>query len=438
MEKPRARVLSAIVLLSVLCSCGGDRANTLKVYNWSNYIGEGVIEDFEDWYEQQTGQEIEVIYQTFDINETMLAKIEKGHEDFDVVCPSEYIIERMLNNDMLIPLDFSAIPDEINYIKLNRSPFMQEMFSRINPSKDANDYSVPFMWGTTGILYNADIVSEEEASTWEVLRNPKFAGRIFIKDAPRDVYTPIIFLLKQKEIQSGEVTMDQLMRDPSDENVAAVEAFLTQVSSQVAGWEADFGKEQMTQQRGVVSLNWSGDAIWAMEEAAEVGVNLAYTVPKEGSNVWFDGWVIPKYAKNVKAATLFIDFMCRPDIAVRNMDETGYVSANGDISVLESQIDEDEEPADLSYFFGPDASAVRVNQAMYPDRSTIANCAMMHDWGNDTQKLISMWSRVKGQNASSTTFIVIAVVAAVAIFFGVRSVMKSKHRKSRKQNRKHK
>jgi len=437
MEKPRARVLSAIVLLSVLCSCGSDRAATLKVYNWSNYIGEGVVDDFKIWYEQQTGQQIDVVYQTFDINETMLAKIEKGHEDFDVVCPSEYIIERMLNNDMLIPLDFSSVPDSINYIRNNRSPFMQEMFSNINPDKDANDYSVPFMWGTTGILYNTEQVSAEEASTWEVLRNPKFAGRIFIKDAPRDVYTSAIFYLKQKELQSGEVTLDQLMRESSDENVAAVEAFLAQVSPLVAGWEADFGKEQMTQQRGVVSLNWSGDAIWAMDEAEEVGVHLAYVVPKEGSNVWFDGWVIPKYAKNVKAATLFIDFMCRPDIAIRNMEETGYVSANGDISVLESQIDPEQDPVDVSYFFGPDASAVCVNQAMYPDRSTIENCAMMHDWGDDTQKLIGMWSRIKGQNAGSTTFIVIAVVAAAAIFFGVRSVMKTKHKKSRKQNRKH-
>jgi len=437
MEKLHARVLSAVVLLSVLCSCESDRSATLKVYNWSNYIGEGVIDDFEKWYRQQTGEEIEVIYQTFDINETMLAKIEKGHEDFDVVCPSEYIIERMLNNDMLLPLDFSAVPDEINYIKNNRSPFMQEMFSRINPEKDANDYSVPFMWGTTGILYNTDQVTSEEASSWEILLNPKFAGRIFIKDAPRDVYSPVIFHLKHDQLCSGEVTMDQLMRDASDENIAAVEAFLTRASTLVAGWEADFGKEQMTQQRGVVSLNWSGDAIWAIQEAEQVGVHLAYVVPKEGSNVWFDGWVIPKYAKNVKAATLFIDFMCRPDIAIRNMEETGYVSANGDMSVLQSQIDQDQEPVDVSYFFGPEASSVRVNQAMYPDRSTIAVCAMMHDWGDDTQKLIGMWSRVKGQNANSTTIIVISVVAAVAIFFGIRSFTKSKRKKSRIQRRKH-
>ena len=428
MEKLHSRLFSAVALLCALCSCGADRSEVLKVYNWSNYIGEGVIDDFKQWYAEQTGKRIDVIYQTFDINETMLAKIEKGHEDFDVVCPSDYIIERMLGSDMLLPLDFSAIPDSLNYIVNNRSPFMTQMFRNIRKDTDANLYSVPFMWGTTGILYNTAEVSAEEASTWEIVRNPKFAGRIFIKDAPRDVYGPILIHLKQAQIANGEVDADFLMRDPSPENIALVEDFLKDARDLVAGWEADFGKEQMTRQRGVVSLNWSGDAMWAMEEGASVGIDLAYTVPEEGSNVWFDGWVIPKYAQNVSAATLFIDFMCRPDIAIRNMEETGYVSANGDISVLESQIDESLDPVDVSYFFGPEAAAVRVDPAMYPDRSTIEGCVMMHDWGADTDKLIAMWSRIKGDNASSFTYIII-IVAAVAVAGGL--VIGKAGRKSR-------
>ena len=190
----------------------------------------------------------------------------------------------------------------------------------------------------------------------------------------------------------------------------------------------------MTRERGYISLNWSGDAVWAIEEAAEVGVELKYVVPKEGSNVWFDGWVIPKYAVNKKAATYFIDFMCRPDIAIRNMDVTGYVSANGDISVLESQVDDSFDPIDVSYFFAG-ADSVRVNPLLYPDRSTIELCALEHDWGDDTAKLIAMWSRVKGDNASAGTVVVIVVALGLLLALGIISKSKKSRRGGKKRSR---
>ena len=428
--KFRFLALAAVALLAA--SCGSDRSQVLKVYNWSDYIDESVLPKFEAWYKAQTGEDIKVVYQTFDVNETMLSKIEKGHEDYDVVCPSDYIIERMLNNQLLLPLDFASIPDEVNYIANNKSPYMQRVFREFNPQIDANDYSVPYMWGTTGILYNTDEVTYEEACTWDVIRNPKFAGRILIKDAPRDVYGPVLIYLKQKELQEGTVTLQDLMSDSSDESIAAVEAYLKQVKDGVLGWEADFGKDQMTKNRGVVSLNWSGDAVWAIEEAATVGVNLDYVVPEEGSTVWFDGWVIPKYAKNVKAATWFIDFMCRPDIAIRNMEETGYVAANGAMEVLESQIDDECEPLDLTYFFGPEALGIRVNPVLYPDASVIARCALEHDWGADTDKLLAMWSRVKGDNAGTSTYVVVILAAVLLVIF---FVSRARGKKSRKHGR---
>ena len=420
------KLLAIAAVIAAAVSCSSNREQILKVYNWSDYIDESVLPEFEEWYKAQTGEDIKVVYQTFDVNETMLSKIEKGHEDYDVVCPSDYIIERMLNTGLILPLDFASIPDSINYIELNKSPYMQKMFREINPKFDANDYSVPYMWGTTGILYNTKEVTAEEAGTWDVIRNPKFAGRILIKDAPRDVYGPVLIYLKQKELAEGSVTLQELMWDSSDESIAAVESYLKQVKDGVLGWEADFGKEQMTKDRGVVSLNWSGDAVWAIEEAAEVGVSLDYIVPEEGSTVWFDGWVIPKYAKNVKAASYFIDFMCRPDIAIRNMEETGYVAANGAIEVLESQIDDEYEPINLSYFFGAGADSVRVNPVLYPDQAVIDRCALEHDWGQDTDKLLAMWSRVKGDNANSMTYIIIAI-ALVALAAGYIVSKKNKH-----------
>ncbi len=419
------KLLIAVAALVAAVACTSNREGILKVYNWSDYIDESVLPEFESWYKEMTGEEIQVVYQTFDVNETMLSKIEKGHEDYDVVCPSDYILERMMNTGLVQPLDFESIPDSVNYIALNKSPYMKKMFRDINPNIDANDYSVPYMWGTTGIIYNTDEVTAEEAGTWDVIRNPKFAGRILIKDAPRDVYGPVLIYLKQKELAEGKVTLQDLMYDSSDESIAAVEAYLKQVKDGVLGWEADFGKDQMTKGRGVISLNWSGDAVWAIEEAANIGVNLDYIVPEEGSTVWFDSWVIPKYAKNIKAASWFIDFMCRPDIAIRNMEETGYVSANGAIEVLESQIDDECVPIDLSYFFGPDASSVRVDPVLYPDQAVIDRCALEHDWGADTDKLLAMWSRVKGDNANSMTYIIIGI-AIVALAAGYVASKKNK------------
>lgn len=424
---------TGILALSAVSVFAEDRSNVLKVYNWSDYIAEGVLDDFKSWYKEQTGENIDVIYMTFDVNEAMLSKIEKGHEDYDVVCPSDYIIERMLDKGLLLPLDFKSLGSTPNYIEANRSPFIEQMFRSINPSIDANQYSVAYMWGTTGILYNPKFVTREEASTWDVIRNPKFAGKILIKDAPRDVYAPVLIYLKQNELKSGKVTLQDLMRDSSDESLQMVQDYLMQCKPGVYGWEADLGKEQMTKNRAYVSLNWSGDAVWAIEEAAAVGVELDYVVPEEGSTVWFDGWVIPKYAKNIKAATYFINFMCRPDIAIRNMEETGYVASNGSREVLESQIDESLEPIDLSYFFGPDASAVRVNPILYPDLSVIERCALEHDWGDDTKKLLKMWQNVKGSKANMFTYVIIAVViAAFAVYFVTSSNAKKRRRRNRR------
>ena len=143
------KILTLTAAVALLCACTTDRESILKVYNWSDYIDESVIPEFEQWYEEQTGESVKVIYQTFDINETMLSKIEKGHEDYDVVCPSDYIIERMLRSDLLLPLDrdFGSTP---NYIDDNLSPYIRECFDKMAcGGKNANDYSVGYMWGTT-------------------------------------------------------------------------------------------------------------------------------------------------------------------------------------------------------------------------------------------------------------------------------------------------
>lgn len=418
---------------ALLCSCMQDRDQILKVYNWSDYIDESVIPEFEQWYLEQTGNKVRVIYQTFDVNETMLSKIEKGHEDFDVICPSDYIIERMLQNELLLPIDRS-FGDTPNYIDDNLSPYVRGRFDKmIGGSFNANDYAVGYMWGTTGILYNAKYVTEEEASTWDIIRNPKFADKIFIKDSPRDVYSQIIIYLRRDDLAAGKVTLDELMTDSSSESMAAVEDYMKDVRPLVAGWEADFGKDQMTQERGWVSLNWSGDAVWAIEEAEEMGVDLRFALPREGFTVWFDGWVIPKFAQNITAAKYWINFMSRPDIVIRNVDATGYVSVSGAPEVLEAFTDEKYEPIDLSYFFGPGAESVCVNPVLYPDKSDIERSSQEHDWGEKTPELVAMWARIKGENASTMTLIVVAAfivaVAAFAVYSRTRKRSRSRRRR---------
>ena len=413
--------LALLFCVAVGTLSAADREHTLKVYNWADYIDENVLSEFEEWYKEQTGEEVEIIYQLFDINEIMLAKIERGKEDFDVVCPSEYIIERMLRNNLLLPIDkdFGNTP---NYIDSNISPYIIDRFNMIDGSgKNANDYAVGYMWGTTGLLYNTKYVTAEQARSWSILHDEQFRKKIFIKDAFRDVYGPILVYLKRDAIDRGEVTMDQVMYDASDESIALVETFLKKAKRLVAGWEADFGKEMMTKEKAYINLTWSGDAVWAIEEAADVGVSLDYYVPDEGSNVWFDGWVIPKYAKNIKAARYFINFMCRSDIALRNMDAIGYVSAVATPEVLEAKIDDSLETAvDASYFFGEGAENVKIDAVQYPDRKVIERCAMMHDSGARTEQMLEMWARVKGEVVKPWVLIVIGITLLTMLVLGIR------------------
>ena len=404
------KILIALALVLALAGCSEDRSQVLKVYNWADYIDEDLLDEFEQWYEEETGEKVEIIYQTFDINETMLSKIELGHEDYDVVCPSDYIIERMLKNDLLLPLD-KDFGDTPNYLD-NIAPYISETLGQIEENgRNARDYSVGYMWGTVGLIYNPKYIPDSETSSWEVLRNPAYSGKVLMKDAFRDVYTAFLVALNKEALEAGEKNLETITYDTSEESIALVENYLNSFRDAVCGWEADFGKEQMTKELAWINLSWSGDAQWAIDEAAAVGMDLRYAVPDDGSVIWFDGWVIPKYAKNVKAANYFINFMCKPENAIRNMNMTGYVSAVGGAEVLESMEDSESfDPIDASYFFGPEADSVCVNPVMYPARSTVERCGIMHD--TDTEALLKMWSRVKGDNASAWTYILICLVFA--------------------------
>lgn len=439
------KLLSVIMILSVVglfASCGRSdeqRSKILKIYNWADYIDEEALSEFPAWYKEQTGEEIRIIYQVFDINEIMLTKIERGHEDFDLVCPSEYIIERMLKKDLLMPIDtnFGETP---NYLH-NISPYIHEQLNKLTQpgGRPATDYVVAYMWGTAGLLYNKQFVEQKDVQTWDCLWNPRFRGKILMKDSYRDAYGTAVIYAHAAELADGSLTVEQLMNDNSPEAIALAEEYLKRMKPNIAGWEADFGKEMMTKNKAWLNLTWSGDAVWAIEEAEAVGVDLGYEVPREGSNIWYDGWVIPKYARNLKAASYFIDYICRSDIALRNMEANGYVSAVATPEILEEKIDTTiTVSSDLSYFFGPEAHSVRIDPVQYPDASVVRRCAMIRDFGDETEQVLEMWSRVKGDNLNTGIVLLIFVVFGLLfVWVVIRKIrkyqQKQRHRRHRKR-----
>jgi spermidine/putrescine transport system substrate-binding protein len=399
------RFLFILLMVSLfLGSCSENeksRKKILKIYNWADYIDEDLLTEFPKWYKEQTGEDVEIMYQVFDMPEVMYTKVALGKEDFDLVCPTQYIIERMLKYNMLLPIrqDFGKTGNFLG----NISPFLLDRMDAFSvPGKKAADYMVPYMWGTSGILYNTKLIPREQVQTWECLWDKRNKGKILMKDHYWDIYNVAAIRGFYPEIVSGKRTLYDVSNAHTDEDIAMVEKQLKLLKPNLYGWEADFGKEMMT--RGEIWMNyaWSGDAVWAVDEAAQVGVSLGYEVPREGSNIWFDGWVIPKYARNVKAASYFLNYLCQPEIALRNMDVSGYTSAVGKAEIRDAQIDSSlTETVNLDYFFGPGNEKLQINPIQYPDSSVVSRCVLLHDFLDKNDQILEMWSRAKGDNLNT-------------------------------------
>lgn len=440
--------MNKITKWMAVCACGmlaltgcyntEPRENVLKIYNWADYMDEDVLAEFPAWYKEQTGEDVRIVYQTFDINEIMLTKIERGHEDFDVVCPSEYIIERMLRKNLLLPIDtvFGKTP---NYLH-NQSPYIRGQLDKLSqPGRRASHYAIGYMWGTAGLLFNTAHVPVEDAKTWASLWNSKYRNKILMKESYRDAYGTALIYANTRNLDEGKVTVEDLMNNYSQASIDTVEKYLKAMKPLIAGWEADFGKEMMTKNKAWLNMTWSGDAVWAIEEAAGVGVELDYEVPMEGSNVWYDGWVIPKYARNVKAASYFINYLCRSESALRNMDACGYVSAMATPEILEAKVDTTlGYYADLSYFFGVEAHRIPIDKVQYPDRAVVERCAMIRDSGDRTGLVLEMWSRVKGDNLGAGVVIVILVSVGVMVVYTIYGKLQHYRReKAQRRRRRH-
>ncbi len=423
-------LFSAGIFSSPCMASDNDRQQVLKIYNWADYIDEDLLNEFPVWYKAQTGEDIHIVYQVFDMAEVMYTKVALGQEDFDLVCPTQALMQRMINNDLLLPInrDFGTTP---NYMK-NVSPFIIDRLDDYNVAgRNAADYALPYTWGVSGVLYNTSKITADEVKTWGCFWDPKNKGKMLMKDSYFDAYATAAVYGYRDEIASGKRSVFSVTNDHTKQDIALVEEQLKAMKPNLAGWEADFGKDMMTKGEIWFCYAWNGDAVWAIDEAAQVNVPLEFVVPEEGSNVWFDCWVIPKYAKNAKAASYFLNFLCQSDVALRNMDVSGYCSVIATPEILESAIDSTlEESVNLSYFFGEGNDSLKVNSAQYPDKAVVDRCAIINDFTDETDEVLAMWSRAKGDSLNKGMLSAIVVFLVLIVSWVIyRRVRKTKKRR---------
>lgn len=287
-------ILAALILLSLGLSGCRDRP-TLYVYNWGDYIDESLIAEFE------AETKMKVVYDTYATNEDMYVKMKSGGSTYDVIFPSDYMLTRMLEEDMLAKLDLLKIPN---------AQHIEERFRGLDYDPD-NAYSVPYTWGTVGILYNTTMV-DDVVDSWDILWDPKYAKEILMLDSQRDSIA--VALLK---LGYSINTLDPHELEEAGE-------LLKEQKPLVLAYVVDEGQDKMIAGEAALAVVWSGEATNARMENPD----LAFAIPKEGTNVWFDVMAVPKDAKNKDGAMRFINFMNDPEIALRNAEYTGYATPN--------------------------------------------------------------------------------------------------------------
>ncbi|MGM9538551.1 MAG: PotD/PotF family extracellular solute-binding protein [Candidatus Onthomonas sp.] len=311
MKRRMTALLLAALMVLALAGCGGGSSGSeevVYVYNWGEYIDESVIPLFEE----ETG--IKVIYDTFETNEAMYPIIEQGQAVYDVVCPSDYMIQKMIANDLLAEINFDNIPN-IQYI----GDSYMEASRGFDPE---NKYSVPYCWGTVGILYNTTMV-DEPITSWSVLWDEQYADEILMQKSVRDAFA-VALAYQGHSINSTD-----------QDEILAARDLLIQQKPLVQAYVIDQVRDKMIGNEAAIGVIYSGEYLYCKEENPD----LAYVVPEEGSCLWFDSWVIPKNAENKENAEKFINFLCRPDIALKNFEYITYATPNtGAMEELDEEI----------------------------------------------------------------------------------------------------
>ncbi len=350
------RVIPALLVLAVTAggiyySFQGQKRSKQKVivYNWGEYLDPEVITMFEE----ETG--IDVIYEEFETNEIMYPKVQSGAIAYDVVCPSDYMIQKMLDNGLLAEINFDNVP--------NLKNIGQRYMDKSREFDPENKYSVPYCWGTVGILYNKTMV-DEPIDSWSILWDDKYRDNILMQDSVRDAFG---VTLKYLGYSLNSTDLDELTEAM---NLLIVQKPLVQA------YVIDQVRDKMIGNEAAIGVIYSGEAIYTQNENPD----LEYVIPKEGSNIWIDSWVIPKNAEHKENAEAFINFLCRPDIALMNFDYITYSTPN----TAARELIEDED--------------IRSSKIAFPDDSELEHCETFHYLGDEADAVyMDLWNKVKSK-----------------------------------------
>lgn len=331
---------------SMLAGCGAtDSKKVLNVYNVGDYIDESLIPIFE----KRTG--IDVQYETYDTNEMMYQKVKSGSTNYDLIFPSDYMVEKMKKENLLQKIDFKNIPN-IKYIDKS---FLSPVYD-----KDSA-YSVPYMWGTFGILYNKKMV-HEKVDSWDILWNPKYKGNIMMFDSVRDTMGIALKKLGYSMNTTNPKEIEEAMKE------------LMKQKDLVLAYVNDEGKDRLLGEEAAMGIIYSGDAVTLMEQ----NPNLAYAIPKEGTNKWVDAMAIPKTAQNKKEAEMFINFLLDPEIAKINAEYIGYSIPNtGALELLDPEVTK--------------------NPVAYPSKDVMNKTETFRDLGDNIRLYDEAWIQLKSK-----------------------------------------
>ena len=452
----------------------------LRVCNWEEYLDFGdwdepidlesgdiiginhMKDDFEEWYLETYGREVKVAYSAFGTNEDLYNMLTLGDE-YDVVCPSEYMFMKLMVEDKLEPFSdaFFDETDEYNYYTKGLSPYIKKIFDEHEVNGEPwSKYAAGYMWGITGYVYNAEALSREEVSSWKMLADPAYYRQVTMKDNVRDAYFAAVGAIKSdlltdpafKARPDYEQALEAEMNDVSDETIRQVQDFLQDVKDNAYSFETDAGKADLITGKVLANLQWSGDAVYTMDQAEEDSFTLDFAVPEEASNIYFDGWVMLKDGvgddpARKHAAEAFINYVSRPDNVIRNMYYVGYtsvISGGEDDRIFEYAdwsfgAEEDEEDTveySLDYFFSEDPdgeeyvltvprdSLTRQLGGQYPDREWIARSSIMDYFDDATnEKINQMWIRVRCYNIKNVpvwVWVLVGVAVAALVVIWIR------------------
>lgn len=363
MKKSLVKLLAfgALPLLSIalLSGCGKKEAKAgsageVYVYNWGEYIDESVIKQFEE----ETG--IKVVYDLFETNEEMYPVIQAGAVKYDVVCPSDYMIQKMRENNLLAEINLDNVPN----LKEVDSKYL-EMSKSFDPE---NKYSVPYSWGTVGILYNTKMVDLKDVPTkWSDLWNEKFKDNILMQDSVRDS-----FMVALKSLGYS-------MNTTNEAEIKEAKELLIKQKPLVQAYVIDQVRDKMIGGEAAIGVIYSGEMLYIQNEVKNLNLDysLEYVIPEEGTNLWLDSWVIPANAPNKENAEKWIDFLCRPDIAKKNFEYITYPTPNkGAFDLLDSEL--------------------KNNKTLFPDIEALKNSEVYKYLGDEVDSLYNeAWKEIK-------------------------------------------